>query len=170
MNRSSLIALALATLPLAACHTDNTDRYNDNYNRDAAAPARDTRYDQTYYNDHRPTDHTEHVNAADTGNGQVGTVTFNRLNGHLNTTIEAGMDRAQRSAEKALEDLHYTITDKKLEDNKSVIEAKSADKDKVKVTLERRTDRLTDVTIGVGMTGKQSNADLILEKMGEEMK
>jgi len=169
MSRTRLIALTLLALPLAACHTDNTDRYNSNYNRDTNPP-RDTLYDQAYYNDHRAYDHTEHANAVDPGNGQTGTITFNRMTGNLSTTIEAGMDRAQRSAEKALEDLHYTITDKKLEDNKSVIEAKSADKDKVKVTLDRRTDRLTDVTIGVGMTGKHSNADLILEKMTDQMK
>jgi hypothetical protein len=168
MHCSKLIALGLLALPLAGCRTD-TERYNDNYNRDNNPP-RDTRYDQTYYNDHRPTDHTEHANAADTGSGQAGTVTFNRLTGNMSTTIEAGMDKAQRAAEKALEDLHYTITDKKLEDNKSVIEARSADKDKVKVTLERRTDRMSDLTIGVGMTGKESAGDLILEKMMENMK
>ena len=169
MNRSKLIALALLALPLAGCRTDTTARHDDNYYRDSNPP-RDTRYDQTYYNDHRPTDHTEHANPTDRGDGQTGTITFNRLTGNLSTTVEAGMDKAQRAAEKALEDLHYTITDKKLEDNKSVIEAKSADKDTVKVTLERRTDRLTDTTVGVGIAGKSSTADLILEKVLENLK
>ena len=178
MNRNMTTMLILAgaalTLPLAACHTGDRDEdrttcrdnsaYRDTYTN------HDTRYDPNDRQDHRDYDRTVHDNAADRGTGDAASTTFNRLTGNLKTTVDSGMDRTQQAAERALSDLHYVITEKKLEDNKSVIEAKSADKDKVKVTLERQTDRMTEATIGVGMTGKSSTADLILEKMLENLK
>ena len=151
-----------AALSLAACSTDRS--YQDSYTN------HDTRYDPTYAADHRDYDRTVHDNPTDRGSGSAAGTTFNRLTGNLSTTIDAGMDRVQKAAERALNDMHYVITEKKLQDAKSVIEAKSADKDSVKVTLERRTDRLTDTTVGVGITGKSSTADLILEKVLENLK
>jgi hypothetical protein len=106
----------------------------------------------------------------DRGTTEPGSTSFSRLTGNLSTTLDADFAKAQSAAEKAFTDLGYTITDRKNEDKKSVIEAKSPEKDSVKITLKRKSDTQTDATIGVGMTGKQSRADLVLEKLLEDMK
>src|SRR5882724_12541556 len=123
MHRLTIRVLAIAGvaagLPLAACH--NNDRDDASY-RDVSS-TRDTRYDPNYQADHRDYDRTVHTNAADRGTGEAASTSFNRLTGNLSTSVDAGIDRVQMAAEKALTDLHYVITERKVEDSKSVIEA-----------------------------------------------
>ena len=169
------LGLGLATLPLAACrHNDRYDQYESSNYRSDAANSSTSRMSNSSDNAHRGSAGYESTNAHndpnDRGTTEPGSTSFSRLTGNLSTTLDAGFDRSVSAAEKAFTDLGYTVTDRKNEDKKSVIEAKSPEKESVKVTLKRKTDSQTEATIGVGMTGKQSRADLVLEKLLDDLK
>jgi hypothetical protein len=90
---------------------------------------------------------------------------YNQLTGNLTSTLEAPLDRAYEAAQAALDDLQFTTTDKSKDALQALLSARMADKSTVRVTLEKKSDRVTEATVGVGTFGKEGMARIVMEKI-----
>lgn len=99
-----------------------------------------------------------------------GTATFNKATGNMSTTVEAPLDRAFEASLAALEDLEFRTLGQSKDALNGVINAETATGDDIKVSLQKRTDAVTDVTIGMGPLGKESTARILLENIQNQLK
>lgn len=96
-----------------------------------------------------------------------GTATFNKASGNLSTTVNAPLDQAYEAATDAIEELQFRIDTTTKDALTGVINAETATGDDIKVTLQKQTDTVTDITIGMGPLGKESTARILLDKIQE---
>jgi hypothetical protein len=96
--------------------------------------------------------------------------TFNKVTGNMNTTVEANLDRSYAAAQGAVEDMQFTTESKAKDVTKAVVVARTADKTRVQITMEPRSENVTDVTVGVPAMGDESLAQKVLDKMVARLK
>jgi uncharacterized lipoprotein len=94
-----------------------------------------------------------------------GTASFHQITGTLNFTVEAPLDRVWGAAQAAVDELQFRTTGKSKDAIQGILNAKAADDSTIKITVEKRTDRTTDVTVGVGPFGKEATARLVGDKI-----
>jgi Protein of unknown function (DUF3568) len=95
---------------------------------------------------------------------------FNKLTGDLDTIVEADLDRAYGAGLGAVEDMQLTLVSKAKDVTKGMIVSKMADTSRVQITLEKRSEHVTGVTVGVASMGKESVAREVLDKMVARLK
>jgi hypothetical protein len=93
------------------------------------------------------------------------TTTFHQITGDLTFTVDAPLDRTWGAAQAAVEDLQFRTTGKSKDAIQGVLNAKAANDDSIKITIEKRTESATDVTVGVGPFGKEQTARLVGDKL-----
>lgn len=96
--------------------------------------------------------------------------TFNKLTGNMETIVEADMDRTYAAAQGALEDMQFTIESKAKDVSKAIILSRMADKNRVQVTLDKRSQNVTGVTVGVASMTKEDTAREVLNKIVTRLK
>jgi hypothetical protein len=94
-----------------------------------------------------------------------GTATFHQITGDLTFTVEAPLDRTWAAAQAAVEDLQFRTTGKSKDAIQGILNAKAANDDSIKITVEKRTESTTDVTVGVGPFGREATARLVGDKV-----
>ena len=96
--------------------------------------------------------------------------TFNKLTGNMETIVEADLDQAYGAAQGALADMQFTVESKTKDAMKAIILSRTADKSRVQVTLDKRSEHVTAVTVGVASMGKEEVARAVLDKIVTRLK
>lgn len=102
---------------------------------------------------------------AATSAASTGSAVYKR--GKLNASWMASFDQVVAAGETAFDDLGLTVTRSAGDAAKghwSVI-AVNEDRDTVRLTIDRKTDRLTEFQIDVGWLGREPTARLVLKRM-----
>lgn len=95
---------------------------------------------------------------------------YNSLSGNLSATYEAPLDRAYAASIAAINDLQFTISDQRKDAMQGLLTARTAGGSTVKVTAIRQSDRVTEVTVGVGTFGKESVAHAVMDKISSRLR
>jgi hypothetical protein len=95
---------------------------------------------------------------------------YNYASGNLSTPLSANVDKSYDAAVKALEQLQLTPTEKAKDALGAKIVARTSADKKVKVTLTRVSDTVTDLTIGVGTVGDKTTSTAIYNRIMENLK
>lgn len=86
-------------------------------------------------------------------------------NGRMETTLDAGMNNAYSAAQDAIRDLEFaTISQKKSAIDAELVARTALDK-RVEIVLKKVDDRLTKVSIRVGVFGDEALSLAVLEKI-----
>lgn len=93
------------------------------------------------------------------------TATFNKATGNIYTTVDRSLDDAFDAAQSAMNDMGYSTESANKDALKGIIKAREADKSVVTTTLDRKSDRVTNIEVNVGPLGSEPKARLILEKI-----
>jgi hypothetical protein len=87
--------------------------------------------------------------------------TFHKITGDLTFTVDAPLGRAWGAAQSAVEELQFRTTGSSKDAIQGILNAKSANDDSIKITIEKRTESASDVIVGVGPFGKEKTARLV---------
>jgi hypothetical protein len=98
-------------------------------------------------------------------NTAPGAVSFSRITGNLNATLDAPLDRTWAATQAAVDELQFHTGTKSKDALTGIMTAKTADNSEVRIRLEKRTDSRTGITVGVGPFGKESLAQTVLDKI-----
>jgi hypothetical protein len=102
------------------------------------------------------------------GGGAAGTVAY--VKGDLETTLDAGMDKSYAASLKALEQLQIVPTQKLKDSLSAEIIARRSDDTKITVALTRVDDKITKMSIRVGVFGDQAQSTTIYERIKQNLK
>ena len=97
----------------------------------------------------------------------AGTIAY--LKGELKALEDANIDRAWRATEGAVNELNFIVTNKVKDAVSAKLDALTADNKSVHITLKRKTDSLTEITIRIGTFGNEELSRLILEKIQKRL-
>jgi hypothetical protein len=97
---------------------------------------------------------------------------YNNLTGNLTSVLEAPLDKAHAATEAAFKELEFTVdpADDRKDALQAVVKARMADKNTVTVTLVKKSDNVTEATVGVGTLGKDSTAKVVMDKIRAHLK
>lgn len=109
------------------------------------------------------------VAAAITGGVAAGAGTVAYLKGELKSLEDANIDRVWRATEGAVNELNFIVTNKVKDAVSAKLDALTAVNKSVHITLKRKTDSLTEITIRIGTFGNEQLSRLILEKIQKRL-
>jgi hypothetical protein len=95
---------------------------------------------------------------------------FNYASGNLSATLNADVQKSYDATLMACEQLQLKPSEKAIDALGARIETKTALDKKVVISLKRETDKVTDITIGVGVVGDKEVSASIYEKILENLK
>lgn len=102
------------------------------------------------------------------GAGAAGTVAYVR--GELDTTLSAGIDKSYDATLKGLDQLQISPIQKSKDALTAEIVSRNAEDTKVTIKLTRVDDKLTKISIRVGVFGDQAQSTTILEHIKKNLK
>ena len=102
------------------------------------------------------------------GAGAAGTVAY--VKGDLETTLDAGMDSSYAAALKALDQLQIVPTQKLKDALTAEVIARTSDDTKITIKLTRVEDKITKMSIRVGVFGDQAQSTTIYERIKQNLK
>lgn len=101
------------------------------------------------------------------GAAAAGAGTILYVKGELQSTDDVSIDKAWRATILAVDDLGFVVTSKEKDAVSARLTALTADNKEVKITLNRKADKVTQIAIRVGTLGDESLSRLILDKIRE---
>lgn len=101
------------------------------------------------------------------GAAAAGAGTILYVKGELQSTDDVSIDKAWRATILAVDDLGFVVTSKEKDAVSASLTALTADNKEVKITLNRKADKVTQIAIRVGTFGDESLSRLILDKIRE---
>jgi hypothetical protein len=102
------------------------------------------------------------------GAGAAGTVAY--VKGELEATLSAGIDQSYDAALKALDQLQLVPTQKLKDSLSAEIIARTSDDTKITIKLARVDDKITKLTVRVGVFGDQAQSTTIYEHIKQNLK
>jgi hypothetical protein len=102
------------------------------------------------------------------GAGAAGTVAY--VKGELEATLDAGMDKSYDATLKALDQLQIVPTQKLKDSLSAEIIARTSDDTKITIKLARVDEKITKMTIRVGVFGDQAQSTAIYERVKQNLK
>jgi PDZ domain-containing secreted protein len=97
------------------------------------------------------------------GGAAAGTYVY--LQGKLESSEQATLDKAHAAALAAVKELEFELKSDRKDAVEGRVVAEKADGDDITISLKRETEKTTKVTIRVGTFGNESLSTLILETM-----
>ncbi|HEX3034438.1 MAG TPA: DUF3568 family protein [Thermodesulfobacteriota bacterium] len=101
------------------------------------------------------------------GAAAAGAGTILYVKGESQSTDDVSIDKAWRATILAVDDLGFVVTSKEKDAVSARLTALTADNKEVKITLNRKADKVTQIAIRVGTLGDESLSRLILDKIRE---
>jgi hypothetical protein len=102
------------------------------------------------------------------GAGAAGTVAY--VKGELETTLSAGMDKSYDATLAALDQLKIVVIQKQKDALTAEVIARTSTDDKVTIKLTRVDDKLTKLSIRIGIFGDQAQSSAIYERIKQNLK
>lgn len=97
------------------------------------------------------------------GAGAAGAVAYVR--GELTTTLEASLDHTVKATNDAVQQLQFAKISESKDALQAYITVRNAADKKIKFSIERTSDKLTKLTIRVGVFGDEAQSMTILDKI-----
>lgn len=91
--------------------------------------------------------------------------TFAYMQGEMSTTFEAPIEKVWEATHRAVESLEFTIESDARDALQGRVNVRQADNTRIRISLERQTDDLTDVRVRVGIFGDEAKSRLILDRI-----
>lgn len=101
------------------------------------------------------------------GAGAAGTVAY--VKGELEATLSAGMDSSYAATLKALDQLQIVPTQKLKDSLSAEVTARTADDTKITVKLTRVDEKVTNLSIRVGVFGDQEKSTTIYSRIKQNL-
>jgi hypothetical protein len=95
----------------------------------------------------------------------AGVGTYAYVKGELKSTFEAGLDQTWEATQKAVDDLQFTVKEKSKDALQAREVAREADGTDVKIALESKSEKVTEVRVRVGVFGNESQSRLIMDRI-----
>ena len=95
----------------------------------------------------------------------AGAATYAYVNGEVESTLSANIDKTWSATLAALKDLQFNIGKTSKDVLNGNVESTTADGKSITIKLKRTSDTLTEVDIRVGKFGDKRVSDLILDKI-----
>ena len=92
------------------------------------------------------------------------------IKGELKATEAYNVPTVWKATEKAVDELQLVVTDKYSDATAGKLEAMTADTKKVRISLKRQGDNITEITIRVGTFGDEELSRFILSKIQKHLK
>ncbi len=89
--------------------------------------------------------------------------------GELRSMEQAPLDRTWQAAQKAVEDLEFTITSRQKEPLATKLIARGANDKKIEIRLKKASEDLTEVRIRVGILGDETLSRQVLERLKKNL-
>ncbi|HAM72194.1 MAG TPA: hypothetical protein DCM86_11175 [Verrucomicrobiales bacterium] len=86
-------------------------------------------------------------------------------NGELKASLEAPLDKAYGAAQGAMRDLQFTVKDTAKDALYAKVEAKTANDKTVRITLNKTSDKITELRIRVGTFGDEALSRTVHDKI-----
>jgi hypothetical protein len=102
------------------------------------------------------------------GAGSAGTVAY--VKGELETTLDAGLDKSYDATLKALDKLQLTPIQKSKDALAAEVVSRTAEDKKVTIKLTRVDDKITKLSIRIGVFGDQAQSTTIYERIKQNLK
>lgn len=99
----------------------------------------------------------------------AGAGTYAYMQGEMNTTMEAPLDRVWAATQRAVEQLQFDIESDAIDALQGRMTVRRADGTRIRIRLEQETGSLTDVSVRVGVFGDEARSRLILDKIRENL-
>jgi len=97
----------------------------------------------------------------------AGTVAY--IKGELKATKVYNVPTVWKATEKAVDELQLVVTDKYSDATAGMLEAMTADNKKVRISLKRQGDNITEITIRVGTFGDEELSRFNLSKIKKNL-
>lgn len=98
----------------------------------------------------------------------AGTVAY--IKGELKATEAYDVPTVWKATVRAVDELQLVVTDKYSDETAGKLEAITADNKKVRISLKRVGDNITEITIRVGTFGDEKISRFILSKIQKNLK
>jgi hypothetical protein len=98
----------------------------------------------------------------------AGTVAY--IKGELKATEAYNVLTVWKATVQAVDQMHLVVTDKYSDATAGKLEAMTADNKKVRISLKRQGDKITEITIRVGTFGDEELSRFILSKIKKNLK
>lgn len=92
-------------------------------------------------------------------------VRYNKVTGHLNTVLEAPIERVWSAVQAAVDELQFKPGTTNKDALTGILTAKTADNNNIRIRIERLTENTTDATVIVGPFGEQDTAREIMDRI-----
>lgn len=92
-------------------------------------------------------------------------VTYNKVSGTASTSAAATLDSAFDAAKGAMGDMQYTTESATKDALQAIVVAREADNSKVTVRMDRKAERVTEISVSIGAFGSETKARMILDKI-----
>ncbi|WKZ17779.1 MAG: DUF3568 family protein [Candidatus Jettenia sp. CY-1] len=89
--------------------------------------------------------------------------------GELRSMEQISLDRTWQAAQKAVEDLEYTVTSREKDALTANLIARGAGDKKIEINLRKVSEEMTEVRIRVGTFGDESLSRLVLKKIKKNL-
>ena len=99
----------------------------------------------------------------------AGAATYAYVNGEVQSTLPATMDKTWGATQAAMKDLEFKVTTTTKDALNAELNATTADGKAIKIKLKRVSDTATEVGIRVGKFGDKQASDLILDKIKQHL-
>lgn len=98
-----------------------------------------------------------------TGSGAAATYVY--IKGDLESTLEAGLDKAFRASNEAVKQLQFAKISESKDALLGIVVARNAADKKIEIQLDKAGENLTKVKIHAGLVGDETLSLVILEKI-----
>jgi hypothetical protein len=106
--------------------------------------------------------------AAGVGAGAgVGTYAF--VEGNATATEKADMDKTWAAAQKTVADMEFTVKSTKKDEMQAKLYAERADGKDVTITLDRKGQELTEISVRVGVFGDEPTSRVIIDSISHNL-
>lgn len=89
--------------------------------------------------------------------------------GELRSIEQASVDRTWQAAQRAVEDLHYTITSREKDAFGAKLISRGAGDKKIEINLKKLSTETTEVRVRVGIFGDESLSRLVLKRIKKNL-
>ncbi len=101
--------------------------------------------------------------------GGAGAGTAAYIMGELKSMEEASIEKTWQAAQKAVEDLEFFVTTQQKDAFSAKLIARSATDKKIKISLKRESEKLTEVRIRVGIFGDEALSLHVLKEIRKNL-
>jgi hypothetical protein len=100
----------------------------------------------------------------------AGVGTYAYVDGELESSIEASLDRTYAATLAAMEELQYPVKSSGKDGTTGKVTGREFDGTEITVKLERQSEAVTQVSVRFGVFGSEAKSGLLVDKIREKLR